>query len=256
MLDEYSVIPLYHQLKEIIREKIKGGYWKEQYKVPPERELMETYNVSRSTIRKALDELITEGLIYRKQGVGTFVSKSKIVHDLIGEISFNQQVMKKGLTPSSKVIYADVDRTSSKRIREIFQLIDSEEIYKIIRVRLVNDNPFILETIHIPYKYAPKILEQNLASIAFFDYLERELKFNFTHSTLDIEPIAINEFESNYLEVEIRNPALSLERVIYSGESAITIQRRIMRGDKGKFSFTLGENAEDRGNYISGLEFN
>jgi GntR family transcriptional regulator len=72
---------------------------------------------------------------------------------------------------------------------------------------------------------------------------------------LDIEPVAINDFESSYLEIEIGIPSLSLERVIYSNEIVIAIQKRIMRGDRGKFSFTLGENSHKKDEYLVGIEF-
>lgn len=256
MLNDKSVIPLYYQLKEILKEKIKEGSWKEDSKVPSERELMETYNVSRATVRKALGELMVEGLIYTRQGIGTFVSKSKIVQNLIGELSFNQQAIQQGLIPSSQIVFAAVEEKVPKRFIEIFHLVEPEKVYKIVRVRLANGNPLILETLYIPYKYAPNIVKQDLENSAVFDYLEKDYKFHFTHSILDIEPILITEFESAYLEVEIGQPALSLERVIYSGENAIVIQKRIMRGDRGKLSLTLGEDAPNKSSFPVGIEFN
>lgn len=256
MLNPNNIIPLYYQLKEIMKEKIIDGSWSEGRKVPSERELMEVYDVSRATVRKALDELMTEGLIYRKQGVGTFVAKSKIEQNLIMELSFNKQALRKGLTPSSKVIHAESETKVSNRISDIFQLTTSEEIYKIIRVRLVNDLPFVLETLHIPVKFAPQIMEQDLKSIAVFQYLEKDCNLNFTHSNLDIEPVMINEFEAQLLETNVGSLALSLERIIYTKDQAVVIQKRIMRGDRGKFSFTLSENLHEKNNSFVGLEFN
>lgn len=256
MLDENNVIPLYHQMQEKLKEKIKGGYWKQGTKVPSERELMEDYHVSRATVRKALSELREEGLIHRKQGVGTFVSEPKIVQDLIGELSFNLQATKKGLSPSSKVVHIALEENVPKRITDVFQLDSTECIQKIVRVRLVNRIPLIIETLYIPNKYAPNMLEQDLESIAVFEYLEKECNLNFTHSTLDIVPIAINEFEAGHLGVEIGKPALSLERVIYSETNAIALQKRIMRGDRGKFSLNLVEKSNKRMEYLVGFEFN
>src|SRR5690625_2446502 len=171
MLDDQSIIPLYYQLQELLKEKIKGGAWKEGAKVPSERELMEFYGVSRATVRKALGELMTEGFIYKKQGVGTFVSKTKIVQNLIGELSFNEQARQQNLIPNSRVIFASFDEKLPKRFRNILQLADSEQVYKIIRVRLANKNPLILETLHIPEKHAPNIVDQDLENIAVFKYL-------------------------------------------------------------------------------------
>lgn len=256
MLDEKNVIPLYYQLKELLKEKIKDGSWEEGLKVPSERELMETYSVSRATVRKALSELMMEGLIYSKQGVGTFVSRSKIAQNLIGELSFNRQAVLQGLTPTSKVVYAALESPIPNRIMDIFKLKENEKIHKIIRVRLVNETPLILETLHIPHKYAPEILQQDLKNIAVFKYLEKDCKLSFTHSTLEIEPIATNDFESSYLEIDIGKPALSLERVIYFQDNVIAIQKRIMRGDRGKFSLTLGETLQKKEDYLVGIEFN
>lgn len=256
MLNEKSVIPLYYQLIEILKEKIKDGTWAEDLKIPSERELMEIYSVSRSTVRKALNELMIEGLIYKKQGIGTFVSQSKFKQNLIGELSFKQQAISQGLLPNSDVVYAELETTLPDRISNIFNLNSHESAFKIIRVRLIDDIPLILETLYIPYKNAPKILKQDLESMAVFEYLEDDCEFKFTHSTLDIEPIITTEFEAGYLDVGIGQPALSLERVIYSDNKAIVIQKRIMRGDRGKFSFTLGEKLEEKDDYIVGLEFN
>jgi GntR family transcriptional regulator len=253
MLEENSIIPLYYQLKELIKEKIKGGSWAEGYKVPSERELMEVYHVSRATVRKALSELITEGFIYRKQGVGTFVAKSKIEQNLIGELSFNQQARIHGLNPSSKIVYAALEPHLANRIFAIFQLEENTKVHKIIRVRLVNNHPLILETLYIPQQYSSDILSHNLEDIAVFTYLNE--KFNFTHSTLEIEPVAMNEFEAKYLQTEIARPALSLERIVYSEEQVIAIQKRIMRGDRGKFSFTLRESSQKKEEFSVGLEF-
>lgn len=256
MLSENSIIPLYYQLKEILKEKIKAGSWEEESKVPSERELMNQYNVSRATVRKALDELMMEGLIFRKQGIGTFVATSKIVQNLIAELSFNQQAIRQGLTPSSKVVDATTEYSSPRRIKELLNQYEQKEINRIIRVRLVDEDPLVLETLYIPNHYAPNILMQELENIAIFEYLEKDCKLQFTHSTLEIEPILINEFESNFLKVEIGQPALSLERVIYSENNAVVIQKRIMRGDRGKFVLTLGEASQHKAEYLVGLEFN
>jgi GntR family transcriptional regulator len=250
MLNENDVIPLYYQLKEKLKEKIKEGSWKENQKVPSERELMDIFKISRATARKALAELMIEGLIVRRQGIGTFVAKSKVLQNLIGELSFAQQAIKQGLVPRSKVVYADLE-SSIPRVLEINK---HQKVFKIIRVRFANDDPLILETLYIPQNIAPDILKQDLESIAIFQYLESDCRMKFTYSTLDIEPTLINEFEANYLKIERGKPALSLERTIYSEGSACIIQKRIMRGDRGKFFFTLGEGPKGS-EYLLSLKF-
>lgn len=90
-LDERSPMSLYYQLKTILAEKIHSGQWKVNDRIPTERELCDAYGVSRATVRLALGELENEGLLYRKQGKGTFVAAPKIEQLLSGFYSFSEE---------------------------------------------------------------------------------------------------------------------------------------------------------------------
>ncbi|MED3803351.1 GntR family transcriptional regulator [Lysinibacillus xylanilyticus] len=76
-LDQASVIPLYHQLKQRLSAKIQSGEWKPEDKIDSENQLMEMFRVSRNTAKKAIEELVQEGKLYRIQGKGTFVAKPR-----------------------------------------------------------------------------------------------------------------------------------------------------------------------------------
>ena len=73
-INRSSKLPLYHQLYEIVRGDILGKKWQPGDMLPPESELIDTYQVSRTTVRQVLDMLVNEGLIYRQRGRGTFVA--------------------------------------------------------------------------------------------------------------------------------------------------------------------------------------
>lgn len=251
MLDETSVVPLYYQLKEILIEKIKDGSWKEGNSVPSERVLMEEYKVSRATVRKALDELTIEGLIYKKKGLGTFVSKSKVIQNLVGELSFVHQVKKQGLLPSSKVLYCGIEMKLSERIKECLRLNEFQEVFKILRVRYADHEPLILETLYVPQEYSPDLLEEDLEQLAIFQYLEENCNLHLTHSTLEIEPVIISEFEAIQLDTLASSPALLLERILYTKEKAAVYQKRLIRGDRCKFSLNLGSEYVKEGGLLS-----
>ncbi|HBH6732297.1 TPA: GntR family transcriptional regulator, partial [Enterococcus faecium] len=78
MLDTNAQLPLYLQLKEILKNKINTGEYPENTKIPAESELIESYEVSRITVRKAVEELVEEGYLLKKQGKGTFVNRHKV----------------------------------------------------------------------------------------------------------------------------------------------------------------------------------
>ena len=242
MLDENSIIPLYYQLKELLKEQIRDGTLKEGDQLPTERGLMEIYKISRATARKALEDLMNEGLIYKKQGIGTFVAKPKLSQDLIGEMSFVRQAIKQGLRPSSKIIHKAIEKHVSQSILNTLNLNASAEILMYSVVVYINKEPIAIETVYIPIKVAPSILEKELEKTNIFDLLQNECKLNLSHSIVEIEPTLINEFEAKHLETSIGKPALSVNRVFYVGESPTIIHKRILRGERFKYYFKLEQN--------------
>src|SRR5260221_8871925 len=99
-----SPLPRYYQLKEIMRERVRAGEWKPGDLIPCERELGEKYGISRMTARQALTELVNEGLFYREQGKGTFVSQRKITQQLIPLTGFTEDIRERGQRPGTKVL--------------------------------------------------------------------------------------------------------------------------------------------------------
>src|SRR2546423_106504 len=101
-----SPLPRYYQLKEIMRERVRAGEWHPGDLIPSERELGEKYGISRMTARQAITDLVNEGLFYREQGKGTFVSQHKITQQLIRLTGFTEDIRARGQRPSTKVISA------------------------------------------------------------------------------------------------------------------------------------------------------
>ncbi|MDR7075726.1 DNA-binding GntR family transcriptional regulator [Neobacillus niacini] len=249
MLDEKSIIPLYYQLKEILKEKIKDGSWKEGDMVPSERELMEMYSTSRATARKALDDLMIEGLIDRKQGIGTFVSPKKVLQDLTGEIAFASQIGEQGLHPSVNVIEAGIEKNVPNHIFNLFNLDSSESFFKICAVACANDDPLILGISYIPLKFAPNIEKNNFEKTVFFEHLENDHHIHFTHSILEIEPVLLDAFHAQYLKSTAGKPALSVERQYYVEKKLVLVEKRVVLGERTKYMFSLKHGADKDKDY-------
>ncbi len=101
-----SPVPRYHQLKEILREKVSTEEWKPGDLIPSERELSETYSISRMTARQAITDLVNEGLFYREQGRGTFVADNRITQQLLQLTGFTKDIQARGQRPSTIVLSA------------------------------------------------------------------------------------------------------------------------------------------------------
>src|SRR3954447_21073705 len=95
-------LPRYYQLKEIIRERIRSGEWPTGSLIPSERELCERYGISRMTARQSITELVTEGLLYREQGKGTYVGRPKIAQQLLRLTGFTEDMQARAQKPGAQ----------------------------------------------------------------------------------------------------------------------------------------------------------
>lgn len=229
-LNEKSPVPLYYQIKEVILEKIKNGQWKEDQKVPSERELMGEFNVSRATVRQALNELTQEGYIKKKQGKGTFVSKPKLAQNLLSEISFFRQMKNQGFTPTAKILF--IEKTQNVPLRIQMALGTADEYYHIKRVRFADDEAIMLDTAYLPVSFFPE-LEENLDQFEL--YIGSKAKSKITFPMLEIRPVIVNEFEKEHLGTDVNTLCLMLERMVYIDEQPVCFQKLIVRNDRCRF---------------------
>src|SRR2546426_12519287 len=133
-----SPLPRYYQLKEIMRERVRAGEWQPGDLIPSERELGETYGISRMTARQAITDLVNEGLFYREQGKGTFVSQNKITQQLIRLTGFTEDIRARGQRPGTKVISAEMhpaDEATAEKLR----IDHGTPIFRLQRLRLVDE---------------------------------------------------------------------------------------------------------------------
>lgn len=124
IIDKSLPLPLYYQLKQIIINSIDDNIYKEDEAIPTERELIEKYNVSRTTVRQALNELCTEGYLYRKKGVGTFVSSKEQKdnqHDIISPSVYktDRVINRNGFVCKTKFVKCGVVEASSDVARQL-----------------------------------------------------------------------------------------------------------------------------------------
>ncbi|WP_077328822.1 GntR family transcriptional regulator [Virgibacillus siamensis] len=234
-LDHGSFVPLYHQLKEILKEKIESGEWSPGEKIPSENEFRNDYEISRNTVKKALDDLVQEGFLRRIKGKGTFVSKPKFEQSLTGFYSFSKVMEKRGMKPKDLII--SIETTRAKRsIAKQLQIGEEEEVIALRRLRKANDEPIILETSYIPKKLIPGLSREQLENYSLYDLMEKEFGIIVTKAKEIFEPVLIRDYESKYLEVQEGYPALLLDRTARNKEGLpVEFCRSIVRGDRCRF---------------------
>jgi len=250
LLDEKSIIPLYHQLIEELRQKIESEEYPPQSLFPSETELHKTYGVSRGTIRQALTLLVQEGLLYRKQGKGTFVADPKSIQQLNIFHSFAQDMKSKGSRPFSKIIQNE-KITPNPSVRKFLKLEKWEMVYKLRALKVSNKSPFTLETTYLAEKFFPDLDaldKEQIVKVPLYDILIEKYNVHITSVQETFELCFLDEFESKYLKLPVDSVALLVNRKTFTGENVPFEFRRILvRSDCCKYQvkFTYGTGVLD-----------
>ncbi len=168
---------IYLQLADFIQGKIDANEYPFGSKIPSERELCDTFQISRMTVRKAIDLLIEKEYLIRLQGKGTFVNKQKLDSPLDTIQSMKRFIHESGLTPSNKVIYTEKKKAGIK-YSKIFHISPEDEIFCLFRLRMGDDTPIAMEYTYVPYDIIPNIDSYDFEDgslYALFEHYQIEL---------------------------------------------------------------------------------
>ncbi len=207
ILEQDSSVPRYYQLKEILREQCAS--WEPGQLIPSELELCQIYSVSRTTVRKALDHLTQEGLLYRIQGKGTFVAPPKLrerfVHQAAGiyedmasrGVTIRTQVLEQAVVPASKLVAPEL------------QLVVGSPVIKLVRLRFVGDEPLLIST---------TFLNEDLTNVSLYAVLREKYGIRLGHGTRLVEAVPCSDEEAELLHIAPATPLLVVSGTMYDTE--------------------------------------
>ncbi len=232
-LQRQSSVPLYIQIKRLLKTQIENGEYPVGSQLPSERELAQLYSVSRMTARQALQALAQEGLTQSRVGTGTFVRSPKLDQELWTLTSFSEEMWRRGMTPSSRVRRADII-PATPDIAEKLDIRNGEEIARLDRVRLANDCPIAIEICHLPHDICPGILERNdFSRVSLYKVLRQDYGLLTVWADQTIQAGLSNEDERRALGLDESVPVLRLSRVTYDDhDRPIEYVRSVYRGDE------------------------
>ena len=227
-----SKLPFYHQLYEILRNNIVEGKWQPGDMLPPESELIEQYQVSRITVRQALEALVNDGLIYRQRGRGTFVAHPNVEQGLSRIISFTDDMRQRGFEPGTEVMFADLI-PAPRDIAQKLNIEPGEELVKLERLRLADGEPMSVEESHLVHRYCPGVLKGDYASSPLREVLARNYNIHWAYAKQVIRAIPASRNLAEKLSVSARSALLCIERVSYSQQDEpVEFLRLYHRGDR------------------------
>lgn len=159
-LERSNPLPLYYQLKEVLKQQIRAGHLAPHTAIPSEPELVAQYHVSRATVRQALTELVHEGLLYRQHGRGTFVCEPRVQQQTVSELtSFSEELRRRGKRPGGMLFISELVR-GSQHVREQLRLTDEEQVVRLERLRTADDTPVAYEVDYLPYPRAASVYQR------------------------------------------------------------------------------------------------
>ena len=243
-MDKNSTVPIYIQLEESIKEKIKNKEYLPGEALPTERELTELYGVSRMTIRQAISNLVNKGVLYKIRGKGAFVSKEVIEKKLDIE-SFSQDMMKRGFTPGSILIkFKKIKNTDE--IKEKLELEDNEEIYFLNRLRLADNEPIAIEYCYLPEKFFPALIKYNMVHCSLYKIMKEEYNMHFNYMKQSLKAMPLNKKQAEMLLGKPKGVGLVSERLMYNIDGApIEFTKTIYHSERYTFNMVLFNNNND-----------
>ncbi len=233
-----GMLPKYYLVKQKIVEMINNEEIGPDGMIPSERELTASFGISRITAKKAIDDLVNEGYLYRIQGKGTFVKKDTFDQDLISITSCTQDIIKLGMTPSKRLLKAEVMEADTPKIKKL-QLTSGDKVFMVKRVYYANNDPINLTTTYLPCKTFPAIETHDFGADSIYRVLENKYNTKITKATRTIEAVLAVDEVARELQIKEGDPILLFRAVTYGlvngREMPVETFKSFYRSDKFKF---------------------
>lgn len=230
-IDKKSEIPLYQQLAHSIKKAVDEQKLKENDKIPAENEFCKIYDLSRTTVRQALDILEKDGYIYKLRGKGSYVSTPKIYQNRSSFSKFYDDMRSLGKVPVSKIISLKI-KIADAYVREKMQLEENEMLCQIKWIRYGNNEPLIYETINLNYKLVDGIEMKELTDKKLYDILSEEYGIKMTHGKELFYPCKLDINEAKNLGLKENDLGMKVERVVFQGKDVVEYTTSTVRGDR------------------------
>ncbi|MCW2307709.1 histidine utilization repressor [Rhodobium gokarnense] len=221
--------PLYEQIKNAIDRRIEAAEWPANFQVPSEIKLAEEFGASQLTVRRALRELQTEGVLIRIQGRGTFVVGPRMQCAVFNLPDMSEEIAMNGGAHSSRVIALCALPPDSAR-RNMLQVGPGTPIFHSRLLHLEDGTPIQLEDRFVNGEEAPDYLEQDFTKVTPQAYLIRETTVTYVDNT--IRAIRADDEARQLLEIEASQPCLLLDRSTWRDGIPVTRSRFLYPGDR------------------------
>jgi len=235
MVNRKSPISLYYQIAMELRQRIARGEWKVGQRLPSEQDLAGEYQVSRMTLRQALDYLEHEGVVSRQRGIGTFIKADpkQVLTPVSFPISFSRQMRELGFSPVIQVIEARVIAEPSPEFAALLGLSPSDEVVQFKRLFLLDDQPVALSLSILPHRLCPGISDRGLINNSLTTTLEKVYSIYPVLVDQWLQAARCSDEEAALLNLEMGAAVLEINtRSQREDQTVIEYARTLCAGDR------------------------
>ncbi|MEW6108737.1 MAG: GntR family transcriptional regulator [Nitrospirota bacterium] len=236
-IDRLNQEKLYMQLTRILQEKIQSKEWPIGMRIPSEDELCDMFQVSKATVRQAVNNLVTDGFLIKIQGKGTFVEtalpksgytmKFRLAGEIFGKVSGEERILQeKNITEPQPVI------------RQLLKLNEGEKVFYLAQVRVVNNEPLVFEESFLPADIIEleDIEEEGYEDISVYNLIQEKSFYRIHKAMQTVEVTKIEEKAAKYLKTAIGSTGLLVNRLLLSYENKpLAFTKLLGNGEKYKF---------------------
>src|ERR1700720_4549847 len=227
--------PLYARVETVLAGEITDGDLKVGDQLPTEDSLIARFEVSRITVRRAIQNLVSRGLVEIRRGKGTFVAAPRITQELTELTGFVEDMHALGRKPAARVLGNEIV-TADATVASQLALTKGERVVRIRRVRLADGIPLSFDETYLPLQICKKIMTNNLRGEPIFSLLERKYDVPLIEAEYKLDAVAAEPDVAAALKVKQRSPIFRIERTSYSaGGRPVDYERLHYRGDLVRF---------------------
>jgi GntR family transcriptional regulator len=243
-------VPLYVQLRELLRSRIQAGEWGEDDAMPTEDVLAAQFTVSRATVRQALTDLVHEGLIVRRAGLGTFPRPARMILRMERFLSFSDDLRDRGLRPGARLL--GVRLTDAAEAPEaVAREFGTSRLISISTLRLASERPVVVFTHLFPAERFNFLLNERLddPQLSFYELIVRKHGIRYARARGEIAAVAATPEERALLELaaDVPQPLIELRTRTYDEDGVLMeYSRAVVRSDRYGLTFNTDWRQEPR----------
>jgi len=237
-------LPLHSRISRWFRERIERGELSPGEQLPSENELSARFSVSRPTVRRALQTLETDNLIYRRPGLGSFVADRRVSQGLVRLTDFAQDMERAGLEATSRILHRAREPASAPLAAQL-GLEEGSQLFRLDRLRLGDGTPIALDRTWLPPFYAQLLEGHDLTQDTIYRILEKDYGIPILSGRYRLTAEAADPELAEALGIPCGEALLLIERISRTaGGRPVYVQRRYYRSDRVAYELEVARDPD------------